>query len=108
MTVVARRIRRLWDTAAAPALGEEPSISLRVSSADLDLSTSDGQAALKHRIRDAAWTLCRRRHFASTTEIWTARRCAQEATGDSYAAVLLATGKAGRKIPDRRPAQAGR
>jgi len=63
--------------AAGPALGEEPTTTMRVSVADLDLSTPAGQATLEHRIHDAAWTLCRPRPFASISEWAPAGSCSR-------------------------------
>ena len=70
---------------SAQVLADEPAKSLKVSYADLDLSTQAGAATLYSRIRSAAKTVCgyddsSYRHFAFT-------RCFKQAVGNAVAQV---------------------
>jgi len=59
-----------------------PSASMPVSFADLDLSTSDGQYVLEHRIKHAARYLCDRLGESSTSDALTPS-CEQAAFSDA-------------------------
>jgi UrcA family protein len=74
----------LLGSAQVPA--GEPAKSIKVSFADLDLSTQAGAATLYHRIRGAARTVCGDEGSSYTDKaIW--RACFNRAVGDAVAKV---------------------
>ena len=82
---------------SAPALAGEATNSVRVSIADLDLSTVAGQATMKSRVRGAVRTLCPAKHLVSVAQIYGTRRCAKAARASAKAPMLLAIAKAERE-----------
>jgi UrcA family protein len=70
---------------ASPALADEAGLSVKVSYADLDLSTQAGATTLFNRIRSAARTVCG--HDDWSYSRWTFKRCFDQAVGNAVAKV---------------------
>jgi UrcA family protein len=70
---------------ASPAFADETARSVKVSYADLDLSTQAGAATLYSRIRGAARTVCGDDDLPYTHWAW--KKCFNEAVGNAVAKV---------------------
>jgi UrcA family protein len=77
-------------TTLAPAYAGTHDHSVRVRTADLDLSSADGQDELQARIQDAAGRLCRRIGAGGWRHFYCSRQIRQSAAPDYARAVARA------------------